>query len=78
MIEQAINDPRANSARHSSAHRLAHGFGADATLTEEPLGDGRRRVRKGTACVDVQLSQTARLNPFDDQLRDVRVARGCD
>lgn len=78
LIEQALNDPRANSARASAARRLAHGFGADAPLTEEPLADGRRRVRKGTTCVDVQLSQTARLNPFDDQLRDVRVAKGCD
>lgn len=78
LIEQALNDPRSNSARASTAQHMATGSASHEPLMEEVLGDGRRRIRRGTACVDAQLSRTARLNPFDDRLRDVRVAKACD
>ena len=76
--EQALNDSRSNIAPLAPQARLAQNLGGDGRLHEEALGDGSRRFRKGTACVDVHTTHIARLNPFDERLRDTRVAKACD
>jgi hypothetical protein len=38
----------------------------------------RCRAMKCTACVDLHATHIARLNPFDERLRDIRVAKACD
>lgn len=48
------------------------------SLQEEALGDGRRRLRKGAACVDMHRTTIAQINPYDDRLRDIQVAKACD
>jgi hypothetical protein len=75
--EQALNDARSNTQRPSAESRMAQNVGDDR-LQEEALGDGRRRIRKGTVCADVHRTHIAQLNPFDSRLRDVNVAKPCD
>lgn len=58
--------------------RFAEHLGSDDTLREEDLGDGRRRFRKGAACIDVHGTHIAQLNPFDERLRHINVAKGCE
>lgn len=75
--EQVLNDPRANKLRPGPEASMARIAGA-GQLQEEDLGDGRRRLRKGAACVDVHRTHIAQLNPFDSRLRDLNVAKPCD
>ena len=60
----AIDDPRANSARLTPEQRLARRF--DTQVTEEPMEDGRRRIRRGDDCIIVAPSRTAQLMPFNE------------
>ena len=76
--EQALNDPRSRGQHTSAETRMAQTLGSDDTLTEEDMGNGRRRFRKGAACVDVHDTRIAHLNPFDAVSRDIKVAKPCD
>ena len=60
----ALDDPRANAARLDLAARMAATLGSDARVTEENLGDGRRRLRSGATCVIVTPSRAGQLDPF--------------
>jgi hypothetical protein len=75
--EQALNDARANTQGLRAEARMAQAVGDDR-LQEEALGDGRRRIRKGTVCADVHRTHIAQLNPFDSRLRDLNVAKACE
>jgi len=60
----AIDDPRANSAHLTPEQRMARAF--DTQVTEEPMEDGRRRIRRGDDCIIVAPSRVAQLMPFND------------
>ena len=75
--DQALTDPRSNTRRPTAEARMAQAVG-DNRLQEEARGDGRRRLRKDGACVDVQRTQMAQLNPFDSRLQDLNVGKPCD
>ncbi|HWH82975.1 MAG TPA: hypothetical protein VNU71_12150, partial [Burkholderiaceae bacterium] len=63
----ALDDPRSNTARASPEARFAAALGsADGALVEEPLGDDRRRIRQGGACVIATPARVSQLFPFDD------------
>lgn len=76
--DQALDDARANPPRSTHWDRLAQNLAADTVLREEALGPDRRRFRKGTACIEAHSTRIARLNPFDDRVRDLQVAKPCD
>ena len=77
LREQVLNDTRANTPRQTPEARLARTVGDDK-LSEEALGDGRRRFRQGSGCADVHRTNIAQLNPFDARLKDTQVAKPCD
>ena len=61
----ALGDPRTHSARPDTPEaRMAANF--DTRLTEEELGDGRRRLRRGASCVIVTPSRIGQLMPFNE------------
>jgi len=60
----ATDDPRANTPRLTPEQRMAGAF--DTQVIEEPMEDGRRRIRRGADCVIVTPSRIAQLMPFND------------
>jgi len=60
----AIDDPRTNTARLTPEQRMAGAF--DTQVIEEPMEDGRRRIRRGADCVIVVPSRIAQLMPFNE------------
>ena len=60
----AIDDPRINTARLTPEQRMAGAF--DTQVIEEPMEDGRRRIRRGADCVIVVPSRIAQLMPFNE------------
>jgi hypothetical protein len=76
---QARSDPRSNSAAAGLADPLERALeGGPASLTEEDRGSGRRRIRLGRDCVDVQDSRAAGLDPFQSATRPApKLAETC-
>ena len=62
----ALDDPRVNTDRSASVDRMAATLGTDDRTTEENLGGGRRRIRRGNDCVIVSPSRVGELMPFND------------
>lgn len=61
---QALSDPRANSRSNSTPDmRMAQSLG-DGRITEQNLGDGRRRFRQNGKCAQSQPTRASQLNPF--------------
>jgi len=60
----AIDDPRASTARLTPEQRMAGAL--DTQVIEEPMEDGRRRIRRGADCVIVVPSRIAQLMPFNE------------
>ncbi len=61
---QALNEPRANSARPTVESRIADAVGSESQ-TEEYRGDGVYRYRKGSSCIDMLPNRAGQLDPFD-------------
>lgn len=59
----ALDDLRANTAPRTVASRIANAMAKD--WTEEVLGDGRVRYRRGDECIQVQPSRDAQLDPIN-------------
>lgn len=79
MRSQALNDPRANSARKTIETRAAQAMGGDQQIIEEPMGDGRMRLRRGSKCAEVHLARSGQLEPFDESVRPTpRLVKPCD
>ena len=60
----AIDDPRTSTARLTPEQRMAGAL--DTQVIEEPMEDGRRRIRRGADCVIVVPSRIAQLMPFNE------------
>lgn len=61
---QALSDARANSRSNSTPEmRMAQSLG-DGRMTEENLGDGRRRFRQNGKCFQSQPTRASQLDPF--------------
>ncbi len=76
---QALNDPRANSR---APHRLEEGIRNATTRNDraevEERGLGRRRVRGGGRCVDVQQARIAQIDPMNEvSARTMAVVEPC-
>jgi hypothetical protein len=65
----ALSDPRANTVRLGLGERMARTIGSDERLLEEARGDGRRRVRQGTTCLDVHPSRAGVIDPIGQSER---------
>lgn len=61
----ASQDPRSNSQRQDMGERMAQALGSDPSRVETITGDGKRRVRQGSTCVDMAEARIARLDPFN-------------
>ena len=61
----ALNDPRTTSPRPTVESRIAAALGGSDNITEEPLGDGRVRMHRGTGCVVVHPNRAQVLDPFN-------------
>jgi hypothetical protein len=73
----ALDDPRANSTRQTLESRLAHALGT-APVTEEHLGDGRLRFRKGSECIELRPNSAGQLSPFNESVSPSnRLATNC-
>jgi len=76
--QPALDDPRANPHRLTAAERMAATLGTDDRVTEENLGGGRRRIRRGNKCVIVSQSRIGELMPFNDAaVRTPSLAGAC-
>jgi hypothetical protein len=64
----AMDDPRGNTPTSSIGQKLVAAMGGDGRWEEEIMGEGRRRMRRGNTCVDVQRSRNAELNPFNESV----------
>ena len=76
---QALNDPRGNSR---APHRLEEGIRNATTRNDrfevEERGLGRRRVRGGGRCVDVQQARIAQIDPMNEvSARTMAVVEPC-
>lgn len=72
----AVDDPLANTARLTPEERMARAF--DQRETEERLGDGSVRLRRGADCVIVTPARTSQLFPTDPSAARVPgTAHGC-
>ena len=60
-----LDDPRANRARRTLESMIAGTMVGDDRLSEEMLGDGRVRYRRGSDCIMVQPARSAQLDPFN-------------
>lgn len=78
--EQALRDPRANSARRSPTDGLASLGGDRTLLAEERLaGEGRRRVTIRGQCFEVHDARIGQLDPFTQSSTPTpKQARPCD
>lgn len=61
----ALDDPRTTSPRPTVESRIAAALGGSDNITEEPLTDGRIRMRRGTGCVVVYPNRAQTLDPFN-------------
>jgi len=61
----ATQDPRSNSPRQDMGERMAQALGSDPSRVETITGDGKRRLRQGSTCVDMAEARIARLDPFN-------------
>ncbi len=78
MRQQALDDPRANGARAPTVESRIASALADRPLAEEPMADGRRRIRKGQGCVEVHDARIAAIDPFSESVRpSPKQARPC-
>ena len=72
-----LDDPRANSARSTLESNIARAVGSDQVV-EQPLGDGRLRLRKGSGCVELRPNAAGQLAPFNESVSPSnRLATNC-
>ena len=72
-----LDDPRANTARQTLESRIARAVGS-GSVTEEHLGDGRVRFRKGADCVELRPNAAGQLSPFNESVSPSnRLATNC-
>lgn len=77
--QQALDDPRANTAPKTIESRIRAAVGTDGPLSVEDLGEGRKRYRRGTRCVEVHDARIASIDPFNESVRpSPKQARACD
>jgi hypothetical protein len=50
--------------------KIARGLAA-GPLIEEDLGQGRRRFRQGTRCVDVREARMSQIDPFNQSVAGI-------
>jgi hypothetical protein len=62
-----LDDPRSNAPRQTLESRIARVVGSDK-VTEEHLGDGRMRLRKGSECVELRPNAAGQLSPFNESV----------
>lgn len=76
--QQALDDPRANSAQPTVESRIADAVGGTGPVTIEDLGGGRRRLRQGNRCVEVHDARIASIDPFNESVRpSPKQAKAC-
>lgn len=76
MVQQALKDPSANSARLSPEQRLARAL--DQRVIEEHMGNGRTRYRRGNACVDLRPSHLEQIDPMRQSMTPApKLAEDC-
>lgn len=74
----ALDDPRTASQKPTVESRIAVALGGSDNITEEPLGDGRIRMRRGKSCVVVVPNRAQTLDPFNaSAMPKARVADKC-
>lgn len=72
----ALDDTRAQSVRATLESRIATATGEQ--LVEEDRGNGVRRFRRGTECVDVLPNRDGQLDPFNESFaKKPGTARPC-
>lgn len=64
----ATQDPRSNSVRPDLGERMAIALGSDPRRVETITGDGKRRVRQGSLCLDMEQPRMAQLDPFNQSI----------
>ena len=64
----ATQDPRSNSQRPDLGERMAAALGSDPSRVETITGDGKRRVRQGSLCIDMAQPRMAQLDPFNQSI----------
>jgi len=75
----ATQDPRSNSQRPDLGERMASALGSDPSRVETITGDGKRRVRQGSLCIDMEQPRIARLDPFNQGINPTpALAKLCD
>ena len=73
-----LDDPRANRARRTLESMIAGTVVGDDRLSEEMLGDGRIRYRRGNECTVVQPTRGAQIDPFKQSSSStIRLVGGC-
>lgn len=62
--------PRPTPAEISVESKIARGL-ANGPLVEEDLGQGRRRFRQGTRCIETRDARMAQIDPFNQSVSGI-------
>lgn len=74
----ALDDPRANTTRPTLEAQIAAALGGEGPWTEEHVGEGVVRFRRGRSCVEAHETRDVGLDPFNQSVtHKPRLARNC-